>query len=52
MKTNVYRFMDYAAEDALARLTEQAWQERRSEMLAERLCGTLKEIALQMGVGA
>ena len=36
MRGNVIRFMDYAAEDALARLTEQAWQERRAEIIKEQ----------------
>lgn len=34
--SNIVRFCDYQAEDALARLTEQAWQERRAEALAEQ----------------
>ena len=36
MKSNIVRFCDWQAEDAMARLTEQAWQERRAEMLAEQ----------------
>lgn len=36
MRSNISYFADYQAEDALARLTEQAWQERRAEMLAEQ----------------
>lgn len=36
MRSNIVRFMDYQAEDALARLTEQAWQERRQERIAEQ----------------
>lgn len=36
MRNNVLRFCDWQAEDALARLTEQAWQERRAERLAEQ----------------
>lgn len=36
MRSNISYFADWQAEDALARLTEQAWQERRAEMLAEQ----------------
>lgn len=36
MKGNVYFFADWQAEDAMARLTEQAWEERRAEIMAER----------------
>ena len=31
MKNNVVLFMDPKAEDAMARLTENAWRERRAE---------------------
>ena len=36
MRSNISYFADWQAEDAMARLTEQAWQERRAEMLAEQ----------------
>lgn len=36
MRSNIVRFCDWQAEDALARLTEQAWQERRAEIIKEQ----------------
>ena len=36
MKNNVLMFCDPTAQDAMARLTESRWQERRAEILAER----------------
>lgn len=36
MKNNVVLFCDPRAEDAMARLTERAWEDRRAEIMVER----------------
>lgn len=36
MRNNILQFYDPTAQDAMARLTESRWQERRAETLAEQ----------------